>query len=53
MQLKEFITNFSEEYYVANLDDINGGSIVAHIVGDIYLIRKGDIHDIQEGILNG
>ena len=53
MQLKDFITNFSEEYYVSTLDDINGGCITTHIVGDIYLIRKGDIHEIQEGILNG
>jgi len=45
MQLKDFITNFSEEYYVSNLDDINGGCITTHIVGDIYLIRNGDIYD--------
>lgn len=31
MKLKEFIQNFSEEYYVANLDDINGGCITTHI----------------------
>ena len=53
MQLKEFIINFSEEYNVLHLDDINGGCITTHITGDIYLIRNGDIHDIQEGILNG
>ena len=45
MQLKEFITNFSEEYNVLHLDDINGGCITTPITGDIYLIRKGDIYD--------
>lgn len=45
MQLKDFIQGFNEEYYVSNLDDIDGGCITHHITGDIYLIRRGDIHD--------
>ena len=45
MKLKDFIQNFSEEYNVLHLDDINDGCITTHITGDIYLIRKGDIYD--------
>ena len=45
MKWKDFIINFSEEYNVLHLDDINGGCITTHITGDIYLIRNGDIYD--------
>lgn len=53
MKQRDFIINFSEEYNVLHLDDIDSGCITNHIVGDIFLVKKGDIHDIQEGILNG
>ena len=45
MQLKDFIQNFSEEYNVLHLDDINGGCITTPIVGDIFLVKKGGIYD--------
>ena len=45
MKQRDFIINFSEEYNVLHLDDIDSGCITNHITGDIYLIRRGDIHD--------
>ena len=45
MNLKEFIKTFSEEYYVAHLDDINNGCIITNITGDIYLVKDREVYD--------
>ena len=44
VKLSEFIKKFSEDYCVQSLDDNLCGSIVAHVSGDNYLIRLGDVN---------
>lgn len=43
MNLTDFIKNFSEEYSVHRLEDVDSGIFKAKIKADIYLIQHAEV----------
>ena len=45
MNLADFITNFSNEYSVHRLDDVDSGIFKAKIKADIYLMLHAEVKE--------
>ena len=41
--IREFLTNFADNYSALHLDDIKKGTICHRITNEIYLVQKGEV----------
>ena len=43
--ITEWLTDLSENYSVQHCDDVNSGTFVAKVKGDIYLMRNAKVKE--------